>query len=79
MSKRKIVPPFQRDFPTIFTLCCNFSQIKSSDFQSYLVGSTVTIESYAQLIGAQIFAGQSHTSTQRNLVIIKTHITSVLV
>lgn len=69
MSKQKIVPPFQRR--PFFTLSCNFSQIKSIDFQSYLVGGTVAIESHAQLIGAQILPGQSHTSTQRNLEIIK--------
>lgn len=71
MSKQKIVPPFQRDFSGVFNLPCNFSQIKSIDFQSYLVGGTVAIESHAQLIGAKIFAGQSHTSTQGNLEIIK--------
>lgn len=70
MSKQNIVPPF-RDFPGVFTLCCKFSQIKSIDVQSYLVGGTVAIESHTQLIGPQVFAGQSHTSAQRNLEIIK--------
>lgn len=36
-------------------------------FKAYLVGSTITIKSNTQLIFAQIFAGQSHTSTQWNL------------